>query len=312
MGFFFSCVVFVHLSLVQDTRKTDLSSSFSCLCMCYFMCSPYYKKWCSSVCVMTFSFFLFPLHTPLVLFPVYDSFTLKVAWFWYVYRLSHFDINPTETKPESFVTSPQLQACLGKTVPNSSLFRREALELITRGEIAAADKECLTCCVHHATVLFLHDTASCKPHPLFQKRLGGLNVNCLISPISHSHFCYTQCTYTQTHTNRETPCCLKSHMCRWIKGEKWGGHTHMHTLLRTNPSQGEGFVCMSLLMSVCGCLCNGAACLLISVVTQPFNCPPKVGIMSPLPRPPPSSSPPLLCSSTSTFPHPISLGDFCF
>lgn len=83
-------------------------------------------------------------------------------------------------------------------------------------------------------------------------------------------------------------------MWRLINGETGVSHTHIrHTrpCAGTNPSQRGGFVCMSVLMSACGCLCNGATCVLISLVTQPLNCPQNSA--SPPPSsllPPPSSS----------------------
>lgn len=95
-------------------------------------------------------------------------------------------------------------------------------------------------------------------------RWGGLNVNCLITPISHSLLrSHTQNTM---HKHRYTLLPPVSYVTSDYRGNG-GGHTLACTLI---PARGE-VVCV--IMSVWGYLCNGATCLVISLVTQPLNCP---------------------------------------
>lgn len=82
----------------------------------------------------------------------------------------------------------------------------------------------------------------------------GVDANCLITLISHT-------TITHTHTLRS--CLLPGGPVLETKG----GLTLAQPLI---PARGGACLCMNALMSVCGCLGNGATCLLIRPVTRFF------------------------------------------
>lgn len=184
---------------------------------------------------------MFPLHTPLVLFPVADFLALKVACLRYVFTHTLWP-KPYWNQTRIICHLLSLRSQFRKK-QSLVVFSREVLELITPGEIRSCCRQrvlgvfCITplfCCyVIQPVVNHILCKAVCVCVSLWgwQMILGGLNVNCLISPISHFHFCYTQYTHALTHSCAQTekrPVASSLTCVDGLRGRSGGSHTHAH------------------------------------------------------------------------------------